>query len=84
MNTAMRDDLCNFAGQDAPLPEDVLDSTIPAQSQEPRTKRGRRARRACLSCRARKVRCDVMRVSPCTNCKLDQLECKVKLRQRKW
>ncbi|KAF5017654.1 hypothetical protein F66182_10404 [Fusarium sp. NRRL 66182] len=36
----------------------------------------RRASRACLSCRGRKVRCDVTRQSlPCTNCRLDKLDC---------
>src|ERR1700677_1911230 len=34
---------------------------------------------ACLSCRARKVRCDVVSQYPksCTNCHLDQVECAV-------
>ncbi|CAG9986533.1 unnamed protein product [Clonostachys byssicola] len=36
----------------------------------------RRASRACLSCRTRKVRCDVTnRGVPCTNCRLDTVEC---------
>lgn len=36
----------------------------------------RRAPRACLSCRNRKVRCDVMRgLDPCTNCRLDGVPC---------
>ncbi|EXJ87210.1 hypothetical protein A1O3_04169 [Capronia epimyces CBS 606.96] len=45
----------------------------------------RRASKACLSCRARKVRCDVNDRMPCTNCRLDGVECKVaeSLRQRK-
>ena len=38
----------------------------------------RRASRACCCCRARKVRCDVVEHgSPCTNCRLDQVECVV-------
>lgn len=38
----------------------------------------RRASRACLSCRSRKVRCDVVNTSvPCTNCRLDDVECVV-------
>ncbi|KAH8690839.1 putative C6 transcription factor [Talaromyces proteolyticus] len=38
----------------------------------------RRASRACCCCRARKVRCDVVENgSPCTNCRLDQVECVV-------
>ena len=36
----------------------------------------KRAPRACESCRARKVRCDVTRMrAPCTNCKLDCKDC---------
>ena len=36
----------------------------------------RRASKACCCCRARKVRCDVVENgSPCTNCRLDQVEC---------
>ena len=36
----------------------------------------RRAPRACLVCRNRKVRCDVMQSSvPCTNCRLDNTTC---------
>jgi hypothetical protein len=36
----------------------------------------RRAKKACQSCRARKVRCDVaFNTQLCTNCKLDSLEC---------
>ncbi len=35
-----------------------------------------RAPQACLSCRSRKVRCDVsMRRQPCTNCDLDGKHC---------
>ncbi|KAJ4248462.1 hypothetical protein NW762_012799 [Fusarium torreyae] len=38
----------------------------------------RRASRACLSCRNRKVRCDVVgRGVPCTNCRLDGVDCVV-------
>lgn len=36
----------------------------------------KRATKACLSCRARKVRCDVsQRGSPCMNCYLDSETC---------
>ncbi|KAH7142207.1 fungal-specific transcription factor domain-containing protein [Dactylonectria macrodidyma] len=39
----------------------------------------RRASKACLSCRNRKVRCDVLSGGhPCTNCRLDKLDCIVK------
>ncbi|KAI0136168.1 hypothetical protein BJ170DRAFT_677048 [Xylariales sp. AK1849] len=45
----------------------------------------KRARRACLGCRARKVRCDTTsHGTPCTNCGLDDLECVIKPRARKW
>lgn len=38
----------------------------------------RRASKACHCCRARKVRCDVVESgTPCTNCRLDQVECTV-------
>ncbi|KAF5026737.1 hypothetical protein F66182_1156 [Fusarium sp. NRRL 66182] len=38
----------------------------------------KRATKACLKCRRRKVRCDVTRTSaPCTNCRLDGDECVV-------
>ncbi|EEP76800.1 cutinase transcription factor 1 beta [Uncinocarpus reesii 1704] len=38
----------------------------------------RRASKACCCCRARKVRCDVVENgSPCTNCRLDEVECVV-------
>lgn len=36
----------------------------------------RRSSRACSCCRARKVRCDItIRGSPCTNCRLDNVDC---------
>ncbi|OAT05341.1 FarB protein [Blastomyces gilchristii SLH14081] len=44
----------------------------------PGTKRPtqKRASAACRSCRARKVRCDVLlKSTPCTNCRLDGAEC---------
>lgn len=37
----------------------------------------RRASKACLRCRARKVRCNVNEGLPCLNCRLDGIECKV-------
>jgi hypothetical protein len=36
----------------------------------------RRAARACVSCRARKVRCDVVEGAPCGNCRWDNVEVK--------
>lgn len=36
----------------------------------------RRASKACQCCRSRKVRCDVVESgTPCTNCRLDEVEC---------
>ncbi|KAJ0423365.1 fungal-specific transcription factor domain-containing protein [Aspergillus carlsbadensis] len=44
-----------------------------------------RAPKACLCCRARKVRCDaVLRQGPCTNCALDRRPCEVKGRPSKY
>lgn len=44
----------------------------------------RRASKACCCCRARKVRCDVVENgSPCTNCRLDQVECIVTASKRR-
>lgn len=43
----------------------------------------RRSTKACLGCRARKVRCNVAEHgSPCTNCRLDILECVVRPRRK--
>lgn len=47
-----------------------------ADSGEPATKiTKRRAARACVSCRARKVRCDVVEGAPCGNCRWDNVAC---------
>ncbi|KAL4789157.1 fungal-specific transcription factor domain-containing protein [Aspergillus venezuelensis] len=44
----------------------------------------RRAHQACLGCRRRKVRCDVVsKGQPCTNCTLDQKPCEIKRRQQR-
>ncbi|TPX13879.1 uncharacterized protein E0L32_005823 [Thyridium curvatum] len=51
--------------------------------REKKTSGRRRAKIACLSCRRRKVRCDVHpRGSPCTNCRLDRIECNLRERKR--
>ncbi|KAI9653891.1 MAG: hypothetical protein M1829_001117 [Trizodia sp. TS-e1964] len=48
----------------------------------------RRASKACQCCRARKVRCNVVEHGPpCTNCRLDEIECVVaesKRRRKLW
>ncbi|KAF5599675.1 cutinase transcription factor 1 beta [Fusarium pseudoanthophilum] len=44
--------------------------------QQPDSSSKRAAPQACLSCRSRKVRCDVtIQGQPCTNCRLDNLGC---------
>lgn len=49
----------------------------PEQGAKSKTAR-KRAKRACLSCRTRKVRCDVSHGgTPCMNCYLDGEECVV-------
>lgn len=52
-------------------------------SQAESSHKRRRASRACLACRARKVRCDVVFCGKsCTNCRLDFSECVVQLRRK--
>lgn len=46
------------------------------QAQQPQ-RRTQRASRACLSCRVRKVKCDVVTATPCSNCRWDGTECVV-------
>ncbi|ROW06021.1 hypothetical protein VMCG_04632 [Cytospora schulzeri] len=43
----------------------------------------RRAARACASCRARKVRCDVVEQIPCANCRWDNVDCIVQESRRR-
>ncbi|KAI0157669.1 transcription factor CTF1 [Xylariaceae sp. FL1272] len=43
----------------------------------------RRAARACVSCRTRKVRCDVVENYPCGNCKWDGVLCEVQPSRRR-
>lgn len=44
----------------------------------------RRASKACQCCRSRKVRCNVVEHgAPCTNCRLDEVECIVTESKRK-
>lgn len=63
---------------------DTATMNSPGHDAQPR-RPNKRARQACLSCRFRKVRCDVSTCSPpCTNCKMDKIECVTKPRLRKW
>lgn len=78
--------------------EDAPDSTTKGASQQSSTKKRpasssepngttkitkRRAARACVSCRARKVRCDVVEGAPCGNCRWDNVECVVQESRRR-
>ncbi|KAH7131339.1 fungal-specific transcription factor domain-containing protein [Dactylonectria macrodidyma] len=65
-----------------PVPSDKETEDAKAK---PRTKMRKRARKACLSCRSRKVRCDVsQRGRPCMNCHLDNETCIVTSRASKF
>ncbi|CAK7200237.1 hypothetical protein SEUCBS139899_002928 [Sporothrix eucalyptigena] len=60
-------------------PTSTISTTSTGQKRPAPGDHKRRSSKACLSCRNRKVRCDViMGGQPCTNCKLDGLECIVK------
>ncbi|KAG5930810.1 Cutinase transcription factor 1 beta [Claviceps sorghi] len=52
-------------------------------SSAPQKVAKRRAARACVSCRARKVRCDVVEGAPCGNCRWDHVECIVQESRRR-
>ncbi|UNI18970.1 Cutinase transcription factor 1 beta [Purpureocillium takamizusanense] len=52
-------------------------------SEAPQKVTKRRAARACVSCRARKVRCDVVEGAPCGNCRWDNVECIVQESRRR-
>ena len=61
----------------------ILPVSSPAPTSQASMSKRRRASRACLACRARKVRCDVVLCGkPCTNCRLDFSECVVQLRRK--
>ncbi|KAI0467217.1 hypothetical protein F4859DRAFT_279928 [Xylaria cf. heliscus] len=67
----------------------MMASITNAESVAPTTRHPRKARKraakACLSCRARKVRCDVsQRGRPCMNCYLDSETCVVTSRASKF
>ncbi|KAK7403503.1 hypothetical protein QQX98_010733 [Neonectria punicea] len=67
--------------------KDMLPPPFPAEDRQRKLpiKVRKRARKACLSCRARKVRCDVsQRGRPCANCHLDDEPCIVTGRASKY
>ncbi|GAD93964.1 fungal specific transcription factor domain protein [Paecilomyces variotii No. 5] len=61
------------------MAEQFTDTTVVMPNNESATRGhlGRRAAKACASCRSRKVRCDALlrRPGPCTNCDLNQVPC---------
>jgi len=63
-------------------PQSKKRSDSTASATEPSAKK-RRAARACVSCRARKVRCNVVDESPCANCRFDNVECHVQESRRR-
>ncbi|RKK84548.1 Cutinase transcription factor 1 beta [Fusarium oxysporum] len=52
-------------------------------SEQPQKATKRRAARACVACRARKVRCDVIEGTPYGNCRWDKVECVVQESRRR-
>ncbi|EXM17759.1 hypothetical protein RAB80_012917 [Fusarium oxysporum f. sp. vasinfectum] len=52
-------------------------------SEQPQKATKRRAARACVACRARKVRCDVIEGTPCGNCRWGKVECVVQESRRR-
>lgn len=76
---------------------DVSEASLTAQTKDSQSKNRadpkadagtnkvtkRRAARACASCRARKVRCDVVEQYPCGNCRWDNVDCIVQESRRR-
>ncbi|KAK5444213.1 hypothetical protein LTS15_010566 [Exophiala xenobiotica] len=57
-------------------PAASLKRPLPDGERRSRDAVKRRSSRACRTCRARKVRCDItIHGSPCTNCRLDNIDC---------
>jgi hypothetical protein len=62
----------------------AADAGLNANGTRPAKAVKRRASKACQSCRARKVRCNVVEHGPpCTNCRLDEVDCVVSESKRK-
>lgn len=71
------DDAVSLSNSPTPEPADDKSKkrSAPTDGAEPPHKvTKRRAARACVSCRARKVRCDVVEGAPCGNCRWDNVE----------
>jgi hypothetical protein len=63
--------------------EDNMQPQAPATTSGHRMVR-RRASRACHYCRAKKIKCSVVKSgSPCNTCRLDEVECLVSMVRRK-
>lgn len=62
----------------------AADAGLKPNGMRPAKSVKRRASKACQCCRARKVRCNVVEHGPpCTNCRLDEVECVVSESKRK-
>ena len=62
----------------------ATDAGLKPNGMRPTKSVKRRASKACQCCRARKVRCNVVEHgAPCTNCRLDEVECIVSESKRK-
>ncbi|KAK4237817.1 fungal-specific transcription factor domain-containing protein [Achaetomium macrosporum] len=70
-----------------PAPSSIAETTQSPKKRASVSTEGkitkRRAARACVSCRARKVRCDVVEGAPCGNCRWDDVECIVQESRRR-
>lgn len=65
-------------------PKRSADAAELKNSNRPAKSVKRRASKACQCCRSRKVRCNVVEHgAPCTNCRLDEVECIVSESKRK-
>ncbi|KAI5370523.1 hypothetical protein Slin14017_G014020 [Septoria linicola] len=65
----------------------ATDAGLKPNGMRPNKSVKRRASKACQCCRSRKVRCNVVEHGPpCTNCRLDEVECIVSesKRKKKW
>ncbi|KAK4507440.1 hypothetical protein PRZ48_001175 [Zasmidium cellare] len=73
--------------QTQPPKRTATDAGLKANGMRPAKSVKRRASKACQCCRSRKVRCNVVEHGPpCTNCRLDEVECIVSesKRKKKW
>ncbi|KAK5114897.1 hypothetical protein LTR62_002056 [Meristemomyces frigidus] len=74
-------------GAQTQAPKRTADAAGLKPGQRPGKSVKRRASKACQCCRARKVRCNVVEHgAPCTNCRLDEVDCIVSesKRKKKW